>query len=182
MDNLKPMTREESIISGNDLKPLNRHEYYLKYLKGNGGGGATGDGVMLLAPIKMEDIEAPISEQFEPNTDPYDAVEVFVETSTGAVMSAYAYHAIENADIEEPTAVVLEGEDEGVKNRTLALRWTTGSLYSAGPADTVEEPFWITVDKSFAVNITVDAEEEWAIFVIPQDVNLVYKVKEYPLD
>ena len=163
MDNLKPMTREESIISGNDLKPLNRHEYYLKYLKGKGGGGgATGDGVMLL--------------------DPYGAVEIFVESSGGAVMSAYAYRAIENADIEEPTAVVLEGEDEGVKNRTLALRWTTGNLYSAGPADTVETPFWITVDKSFAVNITVDAEEGWAIFVIPQDVNLVYNVKEYPLD
>ena len=41
---LEPITREEQIIAGKDLKPITRMEMFLKQYGGGSGGGASGQG------------------------------------------------------------------------------------------------------------------------------------------
>lgn len=47
MENLTPITREEKIISGEDLQPITRMEYFLKKYGGGAGGGGGGSSVLL---------------------------------------------------------------------------------------------------------------------------------------
>lgn len=47
MENLTPITREEKIISGEDLQPITRMEYFLKKYGGGTGGGGGGSSVSL---------------------------------------------------------------------------------------------------------------------------------------
>lgn len=48
MENLTPITREEKIVSGEDLEPITRMEYFLKKYGGGTGGGTGGGSSVLL--------------------------------------------------------------------------------------------------------------------------------------
>ena len=93
MTNLKPMTREESLISGVDLTPMNRHEYYLKYLKGN---------VMVIEPITIDDIKD--MDTYYGQDDAYGAAPIDVMVNgTGTVV--YAYRIVNY--VEDPDYILL---------------------------------------------------------------------------
>ena len=179
MTNLKPMTREESLISGVDLTPMNRHEYYLKYLKGKGnGGGSSASNVMVIEPITIDDIKD--MDTYYGQDDAYGAAPIdVVMNGTGTVV--YAYRIVNY--VEDPDYILLRynyrirsvNPNSLVNHEVCGYEYGETTTYSK--CEDIPDAFAkaLTIDKTFESEITpifslYDGE---VAILLPEDVNVV---------
>ena len=167
MDNLKPMTREESIISGNDLKPLNRHEYYLKYLKGKGsGGGGTAANGIVVRPVTPDEVADLLPEGSSAAVDYNGAVIVGIYINDDArVLTVPAYRVVKN--VENPYYAIIDAHDTtGTKKPvpiTLFDPPQTVNKCNDAPNGTIVK---LTIDKSFERVLSITFG-----IIVPDDVD-----------
>ena len=169
MDNLKPMTREESIISGNDLKPLNRHEYYLKHLKGKGGGGGTAANGIVVRPVTQDEVAGLLPEGSSIAVDGYGAV--LVDVYFNDVARSYpvsVYRMVKN--VENPYYAIIDAHDTTGTKKPVPIRIADQPEIVDKCTDKPNGMFIrLTIDKSFESSGSIIDGLEWR-FIIPDDV------------
>lgn len=101
---MKPLTRKEAIINGDDITPVNRQKYWLKQM---GGGGTAGSGVFFVK-IEWDDSQ----EEYALKT-PYQQIKEAYEAGKFLV-----------ADMGSEGTGLVTADDEGIPGEEHLVFWT----------------------------------------------------------
>lgn len=132
LENLEPENRVERLLSGADLEPANRLEYFLKQA-GSGGGEPSGAKYTLLQnpePFYVEDLVNGGTRLFDPETD---GISVMI-TVEGAATIINSTGPVLVTDEGAPY-VMVETDADGNKYYDLITSWKTiiGQRPNIGP-------------------------------------------------
>jgi hypothetical protein len=90
MPDMEPITREEKILSGEDLEPITRLEYFLKKASQGGGGGGS-EQIMFIKAVKSND------KYLLPEDVDYDAIYDFIKNGDKLAVIVFEDYPMEDS-------------------------------------------------------------------------------------